>query len=68
MPDRNDARALFTAFLPELQDAMKIAAKRYAWDGETWALQTILLARAIEASGYDPAVIAGLAKAYREEK
>jgi hypothetical protein len=60
-----EGRAQFAAFLPELQDAMKIAAKRYSWDGETWALQTRMLARCIEASAYNPAVIARLAADYR---
>ena len=61
-----DSRAKFTAFLPELQEAMKVAARRYDWDGETWAMQTILLAQTIERSGHDPKVIATLAAAYRE--
>lgn len=60
-----ESRAIFAAFVPELQAAMRVAARRYDWDGETWAMQTIMLARAIEASGYDPAVIAGLAAAYQ---
>jgi hypothetical protein len=59
-------RALFAGFLPELQAAMKQAALRYDWDGETWAMQTILLAETIERSGYDPKVIAALTNAYRE--
>jgi phage I-like protein len=46
--------------------AMKEAAKRYDWDGETWAMQTILLAQTIERSGHDPKVIAALAAGYRE--
>ena len=61
-----DSRAKFAAFLPELQAAMKIAAQRYGWDGETWAMQTILLAQTIERSGHDPKVIAALAAGYRE--
>jgi hypothetical protein len=64
--DAAQCRALFAAFLPELQAAMKEAARRYDWDGETWAMQTILLAETIERSGYDSEVIAVLARAYRE--
>jgi len=63
--DRADSRAKFAAFLPELQAAMKVAAQRYGWDGETWAMQTILLAETIEASGHDPQVMAALAEGYR---
>jgi hypothetical protein len=61
-----DSRAQFAAFLPDLQAAMKVAARRYDWDGETWAMQTILLAQTIEASGHDLKVIAALAAAYRD--
>jgi hypothetical protein len=61
-----DSRAKFAAFVPELQEAMKAAARRYDWDGETWAMQTILLAQTIEASSYDPKVIQALASAYRD--
>ncbi|MCU0807935.1 MAG: hypothetical protein MUC53_08355 [Candidatus Contendobacter sp.] len=61
-----DSRAQFASFLPELQAAMKAAARRYDWDGETWSMQTILLAQTIERSGYDPKVIAALAAAYRD--
>ena len=61
-----DSRAKFAEFLPELQAAMKEAARRYDWDGETWAMQTILLAETIERSGHDPKVIAALAAAYRD--
>ena len=64
--DRADSRAKFAAFLPELQAAMKVAAQRYGWDGETWAMQTILLAQTLEASGHDPFVIYALASAYRD--
>lgn len=59
-------RSLFAGFLPELQAAMKQAALRHDWDGETWAMQTILLAETIERSGYDSEVIVHLAAAYRE--
>lgn len=61
-----NSRAQFAAFRPELQAAMKAAARRYGWDGETWAMQTILLAETIERSGYDPKVMAALAAAYRD--
>lgn len=61
-----DSRIKFATFLPELQAAMKIAARRYDWDGETWSMQTILLAETIERSGYDPKMIAALAAVYRD--
>ncbi len=60
-----NARREFERFLPELQEALRIAAQRHGWDGETRAYQTLLVADAIERSGYAIGAIRALADAYR---
>lgn len=65
--NRQDARALFAAFDPALQAAMKTAAHRERWSPEEWVFQTTTAADLFAAAGYSPAFLVDLAALYRAE-
>ena len=55
--DPANARAVFAAFLPELQDAMKAAGRAERWTSLQWQQETLLVAELIEAHHYAKAFI-----------
>lgn len=60
----NDARAVFAAFFPELQDAMKAAGRAERWTSLQWQQETLLVAELIEAHHYAKAFIDALVPLY----
>lgn len=46
---RRLAQCRYAAFSKDLQDAMKVAAKRWDWDKEDWIMQIEMIADALQA-------------------
>jgi len=66
MKSTQDARALFAAFLPELQDAMKAAGKAERWSAMEWQQETVEVADLIEINAYAQPFIDALVSVYRD--
>jgi len=58
--DPSADRLIYAGFPAPLKDAMKIAAKRWDWDRETWRYQTLLIQDAM-----NRVLVDDLARAYR---
>lgn len=61
-----EARTVFAAFPPELQSAMKAAAKAEGWTAVFWPREVALIHQSLSASGFSPAVLAAALALYRE--
>jgi hypothetical protein len=59
------AREIFAAFHPDLQAAMRVAARVNFWDPATWVWETRLVDALIRSQHYAPEFIATLAGVYR---
>lgn len=60
--DPSADRLLYACFPAALKDAMKVAARRYEWDRETWRYQTGLIQETLLSGRFDAN---SLAVAYR---
>ncbi len=66
MTTTDEARALFAAFLPELQAAMKAAGKAERWSASVWQQETVEVADLIEINAYAQPFIDALVSVYRD--
>lgn len=66
MTATDEARALFSAFLPELQTAMKAAGKAERWSALEWQRETVEVADLIEINAYAQPFIDALVSVYRD--
>ena len=60
-----EARSRFAAFPPVMQSAMRVAARRNAWDPDTWTMQVEMVVEALERDSYRIDAIRVLAEGYR---
>jgi len=61
-----EARTVFAALPPELQAAMKAAAKAEGWTAVFWPREVALIQQSLSTSGFSPAVIASAVALYHE--
>ena len=61
-----EARSVFAAFPPELQTAMKSAARVESWTAVFWPREVALIQQSLSTSGFSPAVIAAAVALYQE--